>query len=89
MIRGLASLLLLGVLQGGTAPDIVLDDFESTTGWKKTPSDGVSLELSEDRGAHGKSMRIDFDFHGHGGYAVIHKDINVTVPANYELRFPC
>lgn len=69
------------------APPIVLDDFESTSGWKTTPSDGVSLEIHEDQGLHGKSIRLDFDFHGHGGYAVIHKDIKVRVPANYEFTF--
>ena len=80
MIRA-AVLLTLLALQGAQ-PDVVLDDFETTNGWKTTPSDGVSLELHEDAGIHGKSMRLDFDFHGHGGYAVIHKDINFTVPGN-------
>jgi hypothetical protein len=32
-------------------------------------------------------MRIDFDFRGHGGYAVVHRDIAMTVPANYEFSF--
>jgi hypothetical protein len=85
MIRS-AVLLTLLALQGAQ-PDIVLDDFETTNGWKTTPSDGVSLELHEDAGIHGRSMRLDFDFHGHGGYAVIHKDIKVTVPGNYEFSF--
>ena len=78
-------LAIIAAFQG--APAIVLDDFESTNGWKTTPSDGVSLELHEDQGLHGKSMRLDFDFHGHGGYAVIHKAFNVKVPANYEFTF--
>ena len=85
MIRA-AVLLTLLALQGAQ-PDVPLDDFETTNGWKTTPSDGVSLELHEDSGIHGKSMRLDFDFHGHGGYAVIHKDIKVTVPGNYEFSF--
>ncbi|MGE5748698.1 MAG: discoidin domain-containing protein, partial [Gemmatimonas sp.] len=81
-----AAALLTLALQGAQ-PDVVLDDFETTNGWKATPSDGVSLELHEDAGIHGKSMRLDFDFHRHGGYAVIHKDIKVTVPGNYEFSF--
>jgi len=79
--------LLLAVSLQLKSAEIVLDDFESTSGWKATPSDGVSLELHEDQGVNGKSMRLDFDFHGHGGYAVIHKDIKVAVPKNYEFTF--
>ena len=82
---GHSLLAIVAALQA--APPIVLDDFESTSGWKTTPSDGVSLEVHEDQGVHGKSMRLDFDFHGHGGYAVIHKDIKLRVPANYEFTF--
>ena len=81
------SAFLLALSLQVTAADVVLDDFESTAGWKATPSDGVSLELHEDQGVTGKSMRLDFDFHGHGGYAVIHKDIKVSVPGNYEFSF--
>ena len=85
MILRPSMLLLLLAVQG--APDVVIDDFETTNGWKTTPSDGVSLELHEDAGLHGKSMRLDFDFHGHGGYAVIHKDLKLALPANYEFSF--
>ncbi|HMA21457.1 MAG TPA: hypothetical protein VKO87_11690, partial [Gemmatimonadaceae bacterium] len=81
-----AAALLTLALQGAQ-PDVVLDDFETTNGWKATPSDGVSLELHEDAGIHGKSMRLDFDFHGHGGYAVVHRDLKLSLPANYEFSF--
>ena len=62
MLRSSGLLLLLALRS--TPPDIIIDDFETTDGWKATPSDGVSLELKEDAGLHGKSMRLDFDFHG-------------------------
>ncbi|MEA2765006.1 MAG: hypothetical protein QOK07_1410, partial [Gemmatimonadaceae bacterium] len=32
-------------------------------------------------------MRVDFDFHGHGGYAVIHRSLPLTLPSNYEFSF--
>lgn len=32
-------------------------------------------------------MRVDFDFHGHGGYAVIHRPLALTLPPNYEFSF--
>ncbi|HZK77858.1 MAG TPA: hypothetical protein VFC35_03045, partial [Gemmatimonadaceae bacterium] len=66
---------------------IVVDDFESVAGWKATPSDGVTLNISQGTGVHGKAMRLDFDFHGHGGYAVVHRDLKLTLPANYEFSF--
>ena len=65
----------------------LIDGFESVAGWKATPSDGVSLQIGQDTGEHGKTMRLDFDFHGHGGYAVVHKDFNIALPANYEFSF--
>ena len=58
----------------------LLDGFESLNGWKTTPSDGVSLTIAQDAGVHGKAMRLDFDFRGHGGYAVVHRDLPVTLP---------
>lgn len=66
---------------------IVVDDFESVAGWKAAPSDGVTLNISQGTGVHGKAMRLDFDFHGHGGYAVAHRDLKLALPANYEFSF--
>ena len=66
---------------------VMVDDFESIREWKPVPSDGVTLNLSQDNGVHGKAIRLDFDFHGHGGYAVIHRDVKVALPANYEFSF--
>ncbi|MDO8501874.1 MAG: hypothetical protein Q7S20_08515 [Gemmatimonadaceae bacterium] len=80
LFSALAAMLLL-------QPEIVIDDFESVAGWKAVPSDDVSLSIGQDMGARGKSMRLDFDFHGHGGYAVIHRDVKLALPANYEFSF--
>jgi hypothetical protein len=56
--------------------------------WTTTPADGVEISVQPDaNGVHGKAMRVDFDFHGHGGYAVIHRQLNLTLPANYEISF--
>jgi hypothetical protein len=64
-----------------------LDGFESVNEWRARPSDGVSLRVSADSGFRGRAMRLDFDFHGRGGYAVVHKAFNFSVPANYEFAF--
>ena len=83
------ALLLTGAM--GTRPPeqkpTLLDAFESVKDWRASPSDGVSLQVSSDSGFRGRAMRLDFDFHGNGGYAVVHRAFNFTVPANYEFSF--
>ncbi|HKG91783.1 MAG TPA: hypothetical protein VKA84_07835, partial [Gemmatimonadaceae bacterium] len=68
-------------------PPRTLDDFEPLAGWTAAPSDGVSLSITSDSGFRGRSMRLDFDFHGGGGYAVARKALAFDVPENYELTF--
>jgi hypothetical protein len=87
MIRSVAIFAAALLLNGVRDTPALIDNFENVSGWKAVPSDGVSLSISQDVGAHGKSMRLDFDFHGHGGYAVVHKDLGVDLPANYEFTF--
>ena len=74
-------------LQAATTGTI-LDSFDSVTQWTGAPAEGVEVSVHPDSvGGHPTSMRIDFDFHGHGGYAVVHRAISVTLPANYEFSF--
>jgi len=61
----------------------VLDDFTSIASWSPHPSDGVALQISPDAG----SMRLDFDFQHHAGYAIARRNIDLDLPANYELTF--
>src|SRR5437868_4086208 len=69
-------------------PTIVLDNFDSVTQWTTAPAEGVEVSVHPDpSGAHGGAIRVDFDFHGHGGYAVIHRALNLTLPPNYEFSF--
>jgi hypothetical protein len=98
MIRG-STLVLIAALpvavSGQTSPStqtpastIVVDTFDSVTQWTATPADGVEISVHPDsNGAHGRAMRVDFDFHGHGGYAVIHRAFNLALPPNYEFSF--
>src|ERR1043166_9035421 len=65
----------------------VLDDFERSSGWEGAPSDGVPLRLSLDTGLHGRALRVDFDFHGGGGYAVFRKPFDLALPANYAFAW--
>src|SRR4029077_14733873 len=71
-----------------TPTTIVVDTFDSVTQWTETPADGVENSHHPDsNGVHGKAMRVDFDFHGHGGYGVIHRAFNLALPPNYEISF--
>jgi hypothetical protein len=89
------ALLLAALLLAPGAPK-VLDDFASTAsvaGWSPHPSDGVSLKISSDAGLHGdsggddKSMRLDFDFQHHAGYAIARRKLDLDLPPNYDLTF--
>lgn len=74
----------------GTAHPIQLDSFDSVSHWTAAPSAGVEVTIHSDSGGtHGRAMRLDFDFHGHGGYAVVHRVFDATpiLPANYEFSF--
>lgn len=85
-----ACLTVLAVACGvprAAAQTTVLDAFDSVSAWSARPSDGVSLCISPDAGRHGSAMRLDFDFHGHAGYAIAHRVIDLPLPPDYELSF--
>ena len=65
----------------------VLDSFEDLTPWRAQPSDGVSATIHPDAGVVGRSLRLDVDFHGGGGYAVIHRALPTTLPDDYTITF--
>ena len=83
----LAGSLVVSTSMASAQRPTMLDAFESVADWRAQPSDGVSLRVSADSGFRGRAMRLDFDFHGRGGYAVVHKSVNLTLPANYEFSF--
>ena len=64
-----------------------LDEFESKTGWNFIKSDGVSLNLSADKGLTGNAIRFDYDFTKGTGYGGIQKLFPIDLPDNYEFTF--
>ncbi|MEA2343192.1 MAG: hypothetical protein QOF63_1361, partial [Thermoanaerobaculia bacterium] len=76
-------LAILFLLLAATASAGVIDDLDDVSKWTAAPSDGVSLNLVEDRGA----MRMDFDFRGHGGWAAARRKVDIDVPENYRFVF--
>jgi hypothetical protein len=49
--------------------------------WTAHPSDGVTMKLTPE----GSATRLDFDFHGHGGYAIARKPVDLDLPPNYQF----
>ena len=71
-----------------TAATIVVDSFDSVSQWTANPAAGVEIAIRPDSsGAHGRAMRLDFDFHGNRGYAIVHRALNMTLPPKYEFSF--
>lgn len=51
--------------------------------WLAAPADGVDLRLSWE----GDALRLDFDFHDHGGWAAARLPLGLELPANWALSF--
>ena len=65
----------------------VLDDFEDLSGWKVFASGTAELRSSPDRGVSGPALRLDFDFHGGGGFVVARKEFPLEIPESYSFGF--
>jgi len=70
-----------------SADTTAIDSFESVGQWSTNPAQGVEISIHSDSGRHGRAMRVDFDFHGHSGYGIVRRDINLDLPPNYEFTF--
>jgi hypothetical protein len=55
--------------------------------WAPNPAPGVEVSIHSDSGLHGRAMRVDFDFHGHQGYWIVHRNVSLDLPMNYEFNF--
>ncbi len=91
-MRRLASAILAGaalLLPAPSSPPLrrVLDDFGNPSLWTAAPSDGVRLTLASDSGAGGtgKSLRLDFDFGGHAGWAAVRRAFPIRLPENWAI----
>lgn len=87
-MKAIAILLaLLAAAPVHAAGPILLDDFEDLARWTAHPADGVSATISSDSGESGNALRVDFDFRGRGGYAVIRGEIAFDLTENYVITF--
>jgi len=65
----------------------IIDDFADISGWSALASGEARLELSQDRGPGGTALRLDFDFHGGGGFVVARKLFSLELPESYCFDF--
>jgi hypothetical protein len=75
--------LMLSVVGCQLSGSSRLDDQLTTGSWRAIPAKGVDATLTREQNA----LRLDFDFHGHGGYAIVRRDGAIELPVNFELSF--
>ena len=61
----------------------MLDDFTALANWQAHPSGEAELRLSVEDGA----LRLDFDFHGGGGFVAARREFKLAVPDDYAFAF--
>ncbi len=62
-----------------------LDNFDDLSGWTSFASGQSQLSISADHGRNGMAMRLDFDFHGGGGFVVARKEFALDIPESYSF----
>ena len=88
IIKKTLGLIVLALLNTILQAQITtLDEFENKNGWNFIKSDGVNLNLSNDKGITGKAIRFDYDFTKGTGYGGIQKLFPINLPDNYEFTF--
>jgi hypothetical protein len=60
-----------------------IDDFATTDGWQAFASGEAEMKVSVEAGA----LRLDFDFHGGGGFVVARKEFHFAIPTDYAFTF--
>ncbi len=76
--------------KGTSGTLIVLDDCSDVSKWEVHATEGVValVEVVEIEGSGGrKSLRLDYDFNGRAGFALVRKKVELALPENYVLTF--
>jgi F5/8 type C domain len=64
------------------------DFFKDPTAWKVIASGQAEGRLVAVAGPDGKpAMRLDYDFHGGGGFVVIRRQVRLDLPETFEFHF--
>ena len=87
LLWSLAWLAGLGPAWAANPAAVVLDDFETLSGWTAVAAEGTHVELAQDTGRTGMGMRLDFDFRGGTGFVTVRKKFSIPLPENYAFTF--
>ncbi len=60
-----------------------IDDFSDAAGWQAFASGEAEMKVTAETGA----LRLDFDFHGGGGFVVARKEFRFAIPDDYAFAF--
>ncbi len=60
-----------------------IDDFATAEGWQAFASGEAVMKITAEAGA----LRLDFDFHGGGGFVVARKEFRFAIPDDYAFAF--
>jgi hypothetical protein len=78
---------MTAVPTGDTEAGDMLDDFRDLSGWSAVASGQAQLTITPADGPHGPAMRLDFDFHGGGGFVVARKLFARAMPPSWAIGF--
>jgi tetratricopeptide (TPR) repeat protein len=62
-----------------------LDDFSDVSGWSAVASGRAELRISREPSPQGSALRLDFDFHGGGGFVVARRALARALPESWAL----
>lgn len=65
----------------------LIDDFADVTAWMPVASGLARLDIAAESGECGAALRLDYDFHGGGGFVVARRPLEMVLPETYVLRF--
>ncbi|WP_426023606.1 discoidin domain-containing protein [Brevundimonas sp. PWP3-1b1] len=65
----------------------VLDSMDDASRWEASASTDVHAAVSAVAGHDGRAVRLDYDFDGKAGYAVLSRPLPFDLPDNYEISF--
>ena len=62
--------------------------FDDASAWKVVASGKAEGVICQIDGPHGKSgLRLEYDFHGGGGFVVMRRTLPLTLPTTFEMGF--
>lgn len=66
---------------------MILDAFEDAEAWQAIASGLAELKIRSKPVASGRALKLDFNFHGGGGFVVARRAIPLKLPETWEFRF--